>query len=132
MDKNALRLLDANFNRLREGMRVCEDVLRFVYDRKRDAAFAKKIRHDVTSILKNTSRKHLLAARNSRDDVGRSFDKLEKSRSGYKDIFYANIQRAKESARVLEEVSKIFDIKKAPLFKKIRFRIYEFEKKSSI
>ena len=47
------RIIDANLNRCREGLRVVEDGLRFVLD---DAALYKKvrrIRHDTDKILRN-------------------------------------------------------------------------------
>ena len=49
-----------------------------------------------------------------------------------KDVFFANACRAKESLRVLEEVSKLYGNGSSEKFKKLRFRTYELEKKSSI
>ncbi len=34
IEKNTLRLIDANLNRLREGIRVVEDIFRYVYNDK--------------------------------------------------------------------------------------------------
>ena len=50
---------------------------------------------------------------------------LEKSkRPDGRALFIANIERAKESLRVLEETSKLLNPKLGILYKKIRFRVY--------
>ena len=41
MDKKLLRVIDANFNRCKEGLRVVEDIFRFCFE---DDALRKKIR----------------------------------------------------------------------------------------
>lgn len=40
-----LRLIDANLNRLREGIRVVEDIFRYVYNNKEIASKLKELRH---------------------------------------------------------------------------------------
>jgi hypothetical protein len=54
----------------------------------------------------------------------------ELKRSSVEDIFRANIQRVKESIRVLEEFSKLINKQAAIGFKKMRYRLYEIEKKA--
>ena len=49
-------------------------------------------------------------------------------RAGYRDIFEANIERVKESLRVLEEFFKLVDLKRSASFKDLRFKIYDIEK----
>lgn len=71
----------------------------------------------------------LLSERESLGDVGRNIHTNELKRRGYQDIFFANIQRVKESIRVLEEFSKVKNIDIAIKFKKIRYSLYELEKK---
>ena len=51
-------------------------------------------------------------------------------RLGYCDIFGANIERVKESLRVLEEFFKLIDKKDSAKFTKLRFKVYEIEKKA--
>ncbi|MDO8488907.1 MAG: hypothetical protein Q7S42_02190, partial [Candidatus Omnitrophota bacterium] len=72
----------------------------------------------------------LLAQRNSKSDVGRFNSCGELARTNCKDIFWANIQRIKESLRVLEEFSKLVDRKAALGFKQLRYKVYEIEKAS--
>lgn len=130
--KKLFRLIDANLNRTREGLRVCEDVMRFMCNDRKAAGYFKSLRHRVTRLAKRIHEKRgtLLAARNVKCDVGKKTIRCEKMRKDMGDVFRANIQRAKESLRVLEEAVKIFDEKKSQEFKEVRFRVYELEKKS--
>ncbi len=50
-------------------------------------------------------------------------------RSGWKEISVANMERVKESLRVLEEFSKLIDGKIADQFKRLRFKAYNAEKR---
>lgn len=129
MDKSLARLLDANFNRAREGLRVCEDVLRFVKNSKPGAMELKRIRHRISAALKRSPSSTLLAARDSAADVGRSAQTIESFRRDWRDLYFANLQRSKEAVRVLEEVSKLGRPADARVFKQIRFQIYAHEKK---
>lgn len=127
------RILDANINRLKEGLRVLEEIARFVLNSKKLTAEFKKTRHEIDSVIKASSFfwTDLLKERESLKDVGRSLDLGELERDNFRDIFFANMQRVKESLRVLEEFTKLSD-KNLPLkFKKIRYRIYELEKKAA-
>lgn len=127
------RILDANINRLKEGLRVLEEIARFILNSKNLTAEFKKVRHEIDLIIKASSFfwADLLKERNSLKDVGRSLHLGELKRGNFRDIFFANMQRVKESLRVLEEFTKLAD-KNLPLkFKKIRYRIYELEKKAA-
>ena len=128
----ALRIVDANFNRSREGLRVCEEVSRFIL---KDPALTKRLkeaRHAISDCLKrlNVSYVELVTARNVRADFGKKPSRLERSRKSVFDLFVANIERSKESLRVLEETLKFIDIKTSVKIKKIRFNAYTIEKKS--
>ena len=54
----------------------------------------------------------------------------EMNRKSYRDLFIANMQRVKESLRVLEEFSKLCDAHVALRFQRLRFRAYDIEKKT--
>ncbi|MGH7197489.1 MAG: hypothetical protein ACREH5_01950, partial [Candidatus Omnitrophota bacterium] len=103
--REVLRILDANFNRSREGLRVCEEITRFVLEHKSLTSGLKKARHDVSDSIKELplSLTELVSARNVRSDVGRHPSRLENSRRDSLALFLANAERAKESLRVLEE-----------------------------
>ncbi|MFA5156252.1 MAG: thiamine-phosphate pyrophosphorylase [Candidatus Omnitrophota bacterium] len=127
---NIDRILDANINRAKEGLRVCEEVTRFILESRSLTASLKNIRHKVSSLAKRLSpQAKLFSGRDSAKDTGRLVYAAELKRKDICDIFLANIQRVKESVRVLEEFSKLINIKAAVSFKNIRYEVYELEKK---
>ena len=69
--------------------------------------------------------------RESSDDIGKNIYINELKRGGILDIFFANMQRVKESVRVLEEFSKLKSTNCAIAFKNLRYRIYGIEKKAA-
>ena len=124
------RIIDANINRTKEGLRVCEEITRFILKSQSFTSEFKKIRHSIDKIFKQMPRNIiLLKERQSLRDIGRNIYVNELKRINYQDIFFANIQRVKESVRVLEEFSKLININIAIKLKRIRYRIYEIEKK---
>ena len=129
--KKALRLIDANFNRAKEGLRVCEDILRFMYDDRLLTKSFKQFRHDCTRILLEfpVSYRILVRTRAASRDVGKNNVILEKRKPTWKDILTSNIKRAQESLRVLEEASKIVAPEKSRSFQSLRFKLYELEKR---
>lgn len=124
-----LRVIDANYNRAKEGLRVCEDVCRFWIDDGRLTKDFKEIRHALTDTVKVLGLGNLIAQRDIEHDVGRKTRFSENRRSGPGDIFYANAQRVKESLRVLEEFSKLRDIRTTSGLKALRYKLYAIEKK---
>lgn len=124
------RILDANINRAKEGLRVCEEITRFILNSRSLTLELKNIRHKIDSLVKHLPAKEsLLAKRQSLTDVGKGNSARELNRKSYRDIFLANIQRAEESLRVLEEFAKLSNSRIAAGFKKIRYGTYETEKK---
>jgi thiamine-phosphate pyrophosphorylase len=55
---------------------------------------------------------------------------IEIKRSGIDDIFVANIERSKESLRVLEEFFKLIDMRVSAGFSRLRFDAYGIEKRA--
>ncbi|MEA2112275.1 MAG: thiamine-phosphate pyrophosphorylase [Campylobacterota bacterium] len=119
-----LRVCDANLNRLREGIRVIEDISRYSFNNKNLSTKLKSLRHK--SRINNLE--SLLASRDSINDVLRPTTKDEMSRSDIKSVVVANYKRAQESSRVLEEMYKIIEPKYAEVFKNIRYELYALEK----
>jgi len=118
------RIIDANLNRLKEGIRVCEDVQRYLHDNKELSCRFKKLRHSCR--LKDQNQ--YLQFRDIVGDVSKHTTHTESLRKDIVHIEYANIKRAQESARVLEECLKLVDIQEAQKFKKIRYELYDLEK----
>lgn len=121
--------MDANFNRAKEGLRVCEDVCRFWLDQQILTKKFKSVRHRLTEHLQIIGLKDLIAGRDLEADVGRATIKSELKRTSTADIFYANCQRVKESLRVLEEFAKLKNVRAAAGIKALRYEIYAIEKK---
>ncbi|MBU1083851.1 MAG: thiamine-phosphate pyrophosphorylase [Candidatus Omnitrophota bacterium] len=130
MDKGVYRIIDANLNRVMEGIRVCEDILRFASDNEEITARLKVLRHEIFDAIKDLRNKHIdeLVSARDLDDVGRRSTESEKKRDDLVDLFLANTQRGKESLRVLEEVLKLFDEELSQQFKEFRFKLYGIEK----
>ncbi len=123
--QNVYRVLDANINRAREGLRVLEDVARFILNDRKTTAMLRSCRH----LLDRSARKiypQLLAARDSGDDLGRTFK--EPKRKDLLSLTAANFKRVEEAIRVLEEFAKLFGAHQGRMFKKIRFTMYQAEK----
>lgn len=126
--QNLYRIIDANLNRSREGLRVIEDIIRFSINDPTLCRSLKKLRHELSFTVLDT--KKLIHNRNSRCDVGRKFDKqLEGGAKKLRSLVTANFRRIEESLRVLEEIYKIFKPHKAKLFKTLRFKTYTLEKR---
>jgi len=130
--KRVYRVIDVNLNRAREGLRVCEDVARFILSGKDLAKKIRSIRQSITRTIKVNPEifRQAISCRDTNTDFGRQADYLEKKRDSVSDTFAANFQRAKEAARALEEFTKLIDKNISNKFKRIRFRIYSLEKET--
>lgn len=133
-EKHFYRIIDANINRAQEGLRVCEDILRFIANKPKTQRKLKRIRHFFQATIgewENLFRNRMLS-RNIKEDCGKKTFNFETKRLDIKSIIFANLQRVKEALRVLEEFAKIcfFDnkLKTSNNFKKMRFEIYDLEK----
>ena len=126
--QNIFRVLDANINRAREGLRVLEDAARFVFNRPALTIQIRRNRHRLDAAVRQ-SYPQLIAARDTGSDEGRSFN--EGKRKDLSGLVIANFKRVEEAMRVLEEFSKLFSERAGKKFKKIRFEIYAAEKEFS-
>lgn len=133
--ENVYRVLDANLNRLREGIRVVEEFYRFVKCNKERAKELKLLRHMIRDIDDGINTKNLLEARDSENDPF-SFGQIakESERENLNELLSANIRRAQEAARVLEEYLKVIDglTPLSYIAKRIRFALYTIEKKQVV
>lgn len=117
------RVIDANLNRLKEGLRVVEDIKRYVFDDAQLAYKIKNLRHKA-KIPAN----EFIKFRDADSDVLKKSTKTEQDHQNLDDIMTANLKRAQESARVLEECFKLVNLELSELFKTIRYELYEIEK----
>ena len=118
------RVIDANLNRLKEGIRVIEDIMRYRDNNKVLSSKLKELRHKAR--VDETTK--LLKHRDSINDVLRPSTKSELNRTDIVSIITANFKRAEESSRVLEELYKLNNVTYSENFKYIRYELYNLEK----
>ena len=121
-----LRLIDANLNRLKEGVRVIEDINRYLYNNQPICQRLKAIRH----LASVSDYDRLLTYRDIENDVLKKSTPSEMERKSPKDLLLANYKRGQEAARVLEEAFKLIDPQKSEDFKTIRYELYALEKEN--
>ena len=129
MSREELRIIDANLNRIAEGLRVLEDVARLVLEDADLSRRLKKMRHELRRIEIEEHQK-LLQSRDAEGDVGAGIvvSGQEKPRALYETVV-ANARRVQESLRVMEEVAKTAGISlDSDKFKHARFELYSLEK----
>lgn len=139
--RKVFRILDVNLNRALEGLRVVEEICRFIIEDKRLTLALKKLRGELSKIIrlseyqlgehqKSRISEKLIEFRRAEKDVGRKlYTKREGKRGDIQDIFHSNMKRAEEAVRVLEEFSKLINPKMGQKFKAVRFKLYSLEKK---
>lgn len=127
----ALRIIDANFNRAAEGLRVAEEYARFALDDQHLCGALKNLRHRLAEALSELPAAALLAARDTTGDVGTSVTTpAEYHRPGMDDVLRANLRRVAEALRAIEEYTKTLD-RTGELPQKIeaiRYEAYTLEK----
>jgi hypothetical protein len=128
--KFMLRTIDANINRVCEGLRVVEDILRFELNKKDHLDGLKKIRHFLREDFSNKFRCLSIEKRDSVNDNGGGFSEMEHNRNSMEDLLKANFYRTEEGLRVLEESVKLIDCLKeySVKMKEFRYQIYDIEK----
>lgn len=123
-----LRIIDAAANRLREGLRVLDDYVRFVLNDPQLTDRIKQLRHRSADSCRRISPSHLRQARNTAGDIGTSIHtSTEMNRESLNDVVTANLKRTQESARSLEEFGKLIHPQFALEMKQLRYELYILE-----
>lgn len=126
------RIIDANMNRAQEGLRVCEEYVRFVVENPVLSKELKELRHsfqNAEKILQNTVGGKLLLSRDTAGDIGTKIStSTEGSRKSITAVVKASIKRLQEALRVLEEYGKTISPEAANVFEAIRYKVYDIEK----
>jgi len=118
------RLIDANYNRLKEALRLLEDIQRFIYDNK-DLSYAfKELRHSLSALYSKKRVKH----RDIINDVSKTSTQSEMQRESLESLLEANFSRAFESSRTLEEAFKLTEPAHSAIAKEIRYKLYNLHK----
>jgi thiamine-phosphate pyrophosphorylase len=122
--KTVYRILDANLDRSREGLRVIEEWCRFGLENSSLAAQCKHLRQELGAWHKDEYR----LARNTLTDVGTSLTHAqEEQRQDIHAVLSANLARVQEALRVLEEYSKIDNPAMSLAVKQMRYQVYVIE-----
>lgn len=118
------RILDANLDRAREGIRIIEEWCRFALDNPTLAQECKAMRQALARW--HTAEIH--AARNTPDDCGTNLTHTqEESRETPQQLLQINLARIQEALRVLEEYGKLYHPQMGSDCKQLRYRIYILE-----
>ena len=120
-----LRLIDANRNRALEALRVIEDQVRFgLCGEARESAQLKELRHVVQRALAPLAAE-ALRWRDAAGDVGNPSARADtRPREGSRDVLGANLARAQEALRVLEEHVKLLAPASAVPLSQARYDLY--------
>ena len=118
------RILDANFDRAREGLRIIEEWCRFALNDVAMANECKQMRQELGA----WHTPEIRAARDTAGDVGTALTHpREEQRTGIEQLLQANLCRVQEALRVLEEYSKLHSASMSSGCKQMRYRAYTLE-----
>ncbi|MCL6750165.1 thiamine phosphate synthase [Nostoc sp. CCCryo 231-06] len=118
------RILDANLDRAREGLRIIEEWCRFGLNNAQLALECKGLRQEVAK----WHTPELRAARDTPGDPGTELTHpQEEQRASIKSVLQANFCRIEEALRVLEEYGKLYHPTMAKACKQMRYQVYTLE-----
>ena len=118
------RILDANLDRAREGLRIIEEWCRFGLDNGQMTAECKQMRQELARWHSN----ELRLARNTPGDMGTELSHpQEEQRTSIEQLLQVNLCRVQEALRVLEEYGKLYQPQMGSTFKQMRYRVYTLE-----
>ncbi|MFM7450845.1 MAG: thiamine phosphate synthase [Leptolyngbyaceae cyanobacterium] len=118
------RILDANLDRAREGLRVIEDWCRFGLDQAQLTDECKHLRQE----LAQWHTPELRAARDTPGDLGTALTHpKEAERENIAQVLQANLCRVEEALRVLEEYGKVYHPAMGAACKHMRYRVYSLD-----
>ncbi|MDH6055426.1 thiamine phosphate synthase [Umezakia ovalisporum] len=118
------RILDANLDRAREGLRIIEEWCRFGLNNGQLVGECKSLRQE----LAHWHSAEIRAARDTLGDLGTELSHpQEEQRSSMKGLLQANFCRVQEAMRVLEEYGKLYHPNMGKAFKQMRYRVYTLE-----
>lgn len=118
------RILDANLDRAREGLRIIEEWCRFGLNARSLTAECKQLRQEL-------ARWHTAEMRMARDTPGDVGTELthpqEENRANLASLLQANFCRVEEALRVLEEYGKLYHPDMGSASKQMRYQVYAME-----
>ncbi len=133
MEKAVYRIIDANFNRAREALRVIEEFCRFSLNSKSLNSRLKDFRHKLCAEVGKLDQGKLLAARDTAGDVGTDIKVQNQiGRKRPEDSFTAACKRLPEALRALTEMMASVEPQAAAEIEKLRYQSYTLEKEITL
>jgi thiamine-phosphate pyrophosphorylase len=129
MERAIYRIIDANFNRAREAIRVIEEFCRFFLNSAPLTERARQIRHELSAAIGKLETDRLISNRDTSGDVGlgKTVDK-QLTRGNLKDCLTAGCKRLTEALRVLAEMTQTQERSVAETIENLRYTAYNLEK----
>ena len=129
MERAVYRIIDANFNRAREAMRVIEEFCRFAVNSSSLTSRIKQLRHELCAAINDLDQGRLIAGRDTLQDVGVGKTVPNQlKRAGLYDCCTAACKRLTEALRALAETTQTINPDLACKIEKIRYSTYTLEK----
>jgi thiamine-phosphate pyrophosphorylase len=123
-ERAVYRILDANLDRAREGLRILEEWCRFGLN---DATYTEQIKH-LRQTLAQWHTDDLRQARDTPGDPGTVLTHAQEAeREDLRAVLQANLCRVQEALRVLEEYGKLYRPDFAAACKAMRYQVYTLE-----
>lgn len=129
MERTVYRIIDANFNRAREAIRVIEEFCRFGLNSISLYKRTKQLRHELSAAINLLDARLLISSRDTLGDVGvgKEVDK-QLHRESLGDCFTAACKRLTEALRALAEVIQTQNPSVAEAIENLRYTAYTLEK----
>jgi len=129
MERSVYRIIDANFNRAREALRVIEEFCRFAINSDTLTERSKQLRHELCAAIDKLDAGQLISSRDTLGDVGvgKTAGNLP-ARTGLNDCFTAGCKRLTEALRTLTEMTQMVNPPIAETIEKLRYSAYTLEK----
>ena len=129
MRSQIMRIVDANCNRISEGLRFLEDISRFIFN---DQALSQQIRNVRHTIARNIGilGNNPISERDADGDVGATFDPAQQLQD-MPSLITANAKRIEEGLRIIEELAKLPELNvflRSADFQQLRFNVYTIER----
>lgn len=125
-DAAVYRILDANLDRAREGLRIIEEWCRFGLNSTTLTEECKQLRQAIAQWHTEDIR----LARDTPNDAGTDLSHPnEEHRASIAQLLRVNLARVQEALRVLEEYGKIIDPEMGAACKQLRYRTYTLDSK---
>ena len=119
-----LRILDANLDRAREGIRTIEEWCRFGLNDRDSTAQLKHLRQ----VLASWHSSQIRASRDTPGDLGTALThSREAVRTSLTALLQANFARVQEALRVLEEYGKLYNLEMSAACKQMRYQLYTLD-----